>query len=218
MNWIIIPARKGSKGFPRKNRKLFEYTARTIPSCMKRKVIVSTDDNDIMSKGEYFGFDVHNRPDQLVQDDTSTREVLLDVIKNYKISEEDILIMLYLTYPERTWDEVEKAYSFFQTFEADSLLCRLENNNDTHPYLWLLDNEDGTGKQLVTHSLYRRQDYPKMFVLSHYIFIGKVKEIENLNNNLYNSKTVFFPVRKPIDVDSSKDFERFSQKQKGVTL
>lgn len=213
MNWIVIPARKGSKGFPRKNRVLFDYTAKMIPSNMKRKVIVTTDDTDIMGKAEYYGFEVHNRPSNLAKDDTSTKEVLEDIVKNsgYSFSEKDIFVMLYLTYPQRTWDEVEKAYSFFQTFEASSLLCREEIENEKHPFLWLLDQDEGRGKQLVEHDFYRRQDYPNMFKICHFISIMYVSELSKLNNNLYNKKTVFFPIDIKIDVDTEKDFLRFQK-------
>lgn len=212
MNWIIIPARKGSKGFPRKNRVLFDYTAKTIPSSLKRKVIVTSDDNDIMGRAEYYGFDVHNRPDHLAKDEVSMKPVIEDIIKNgnYTFSEKDIFVMLYLTYPQRSWDEVEKAYSFFQTFEASSLLCR-EECNDKHPFLWLVDIGDGRGKQLVEHNFYRRQDYPEMFPICHYISMMYVSEISKLNNNLYNKNTVFFPIDKKIDVDLEEDFLEFKK-------
>lgn len=213
MNWIIIPARKGSKGFPRKNRVLFDYTAKTIPSCMKRKVIVTSNDDEILQRGEYFGFDSYTRSDSLSRDETPTKDVLKDVIVNNKINDKDILIMLYLTYPNRGWDEVEKAFNFFQTFEANSLLCREELSNEKHPFLWLMDNEDGTGKQLVKHNLCRRQDYPKMFKICHYIFMCRAKEIDSLNSNLYNEKTVFFPIDQQIDVDCEEDFLRFKKRR-----
>ena len=42
---IVIPARKGSKGFPGKNRHLFDYVTSQIPHEFKRHVIFTSDDD-----------------------------------------------------------------------------------------------------------------------------------------------------------------------------
>ena len=47
--WFVIPARKGSKGLPGKNRILLKYTIDTIPKDYHKKVIVSTDDIEIIN-------------------------------------------------------------------------------------------------------------------------------------------------------------------------
>ena len=46
----IIPARKGSKGLPFKNRKLLHHTLNTLPSDVLSQVIVSTDDEFIINE------------------------------------------------------------------------------------------------------------------------------------------------------------------------
>ena len=63
MNYrILIPARAGSKGFPRKNLKLFDYTASSIPKSFADRVTVLTDDPDIAEKAFSWGFNHVNRP------------------------------------------------------------------------------------------------------------------------------------------------------------
>ena len=47
---IIIPARKGSKGLPGKNRLLLEHTISKIPEIYKKDVIVTTDDESIIEQ------------------------------------------------------------------------------------------------------------------------------------------------------------------------
>ena len=47
-SWFIIPARKGSKGVPLKNRFLIDFTINSIPLELRNKIIVSTDDNFIL--------------------------------------------------------------------------------------------------------------------------------------------------------------------------
>ena len=53
----FIPARKGSKGFPLKNRKLINFTLQLLHDCKvnKKDMIVSTDDEIIVKTFETYG-------------------------------------------------------------------------------------------------------------------------------------------------------------------
>ncbi len=82
---ILIPARKGSKGFPLKNRKLFKYTVDTIPEEFKHLVYVSTDDEVISQYSVDSGVNVIDRPPHLGQDETSMKDVLLHFIEEKNI-------------------------------------------------------------------------------------------------------------------------------------
>lgn len=213
---IVIPARLGSKGLPFKNRKLFKYTANIIPDDRKSSVIVTSDDPEIINLAKQYGFNWVERPSHLSEDSSSTRDVLFHLIDSGKIDKSEYVVMLYLTYPERTWDQVMAAFSFFLDLNyaglAQSLLCKKEIK--THPYLCL--EERGVngifGKQIVSHDLCRRQDYPKCFEISHYIVIFKGSSINKLNKNLYNEDTVFYQIEDVIDVDTKKDLDQFNGK------
>jgi len=216
MDWIIIPARQNSKGLPGKNRKLFSFTADQIPFLYKDKTIVTTDDTFILSQALSYGFLAYYRKESLCQDNSNIKDVLLDVIENSypEISKRDIITMLYLTYPERRWNQVIKTYRFFKDNHANSLLCREEKTQEEiHPYRWFYDNKNGTGTQIVKHNLYRRQDYPLMFKVNHFIFMAYANEIKKLNKNLWNKNTIFYPIDIPIDIDNIKDYEAF---QRGI--
>ena len=205
---IIIPARKGSKGLPGKNRILIDHTLSTIPNYIKDSVIITTNDGQIVQ--ECIGYKTRLRSEQLSGDDVSTKDVLRDVIKKYNFGDEEIVIMLYLTYPERTWTDIEAALNFFIENKAKSLLCRTELKS--HPYLCMFSEEGDKGKQIIEHNLYRRQDYPECFELSHFICIFRANELESLNKNLYNSNTTFYKVKRPVDVDTKEDLERYYDK------
>ena len=120
---IIIPARKGSKGLPGKNRLLFEHTISKIPKIYKKDVIVTTDDEVIIEQLSSSECKTLKRQKTLSEDTTSTRDVLQDAIDKYNISEDEQIIMLYLTYPERTWKDIEQALEFYSKTKARSLLC-----------------------------------------------------------------------------------------------
>ena len=205
---IIIPARKGSKGLPGKNAILIKHTLSTIPNYVKDSVIITTNDGKVIDQS--VGYKILLRNAKLSGDEISTKDVLLDVMQKYNIVDEEIVMMLYLTYPERTWTDIEAALNFFLDNNAKSLLCRVEPKS--HPYLCMFSENDNKGSQIVEHNLYRRQDYPECFELSHFICIFRANELEKLNKNLYNKDTIFYKIKRPVDVDTKEDLQRYYDK------
>tara|TARA_B100000963_G_scaffold349061_1_gene357548 strand:+ start:29082 stop:29717 length:636 start_codon:yes stop_codon:yes gene_type:complete len=209
---IIIPARKGSKGVPLKNRKLFEYTANIIPEAMKHLTYVTTDDEHIKKQAIKYKFNVLNRTPEVSSDKASSKDIMKYTIDTLNILDETIL-MLYLTYPLRKWKDVQTAMVCFDSLNLDSLLCK--HPLDISPFLMLKEEKNNKGSQLFHHDLYRRQDYPECFELSHYICLFKSNVINNLNNNLYNNNTYFLPInKKVIDVDTLDDLNEFKKNKK----
>lgn len=202
---FLIPARKGSKGLPFKNRKLFDYTISTIPTEYYEKVYVSTDDEVIKERSLELGLNVIDRPDVFSNDEASVKDVMLHFIDETKVTGD--VILLYLTYPERTWEDIIEIYGVFKERKALSLICADEVSE--HPYLCLYDKGDMKGELVIPHSMYRRQDYPKCFKHSLYVGCYKISEIININDLLINEKTLYFKLRnKKVDVDTDKDFKK----------
>ena len=203
---ILIPARAGSKGLPKKNQLLLEYTLDEIPPQYHKDVIVSTDDEQIIEKvsKKYNACQIHLRSEKSARDTASIKECIQEVIDEFSLDGE--VVMLYLTYPNRSWSQVVDAMNWFRTQNALSLLCREEI--DIHPYLCLYEKEHNKGKQIVSHDLYRRQDYPSCFKICHMISIFITEEFKNLNKNLYNEDTVFYKIPKTLDVDEHSDFKK----------
>jgi CMP-N-acetylneuraminic acid synthetase len=205
---ILIPARKGSKGLPGKNRILFEKTASIIPEDLRTRTFVSTDDDLIKDLASKFNFNIHHRDESIARDETSIKDVAVDFIKTQ--NEFDTTIMLYLTYPERQWSDVVRAIKFIEENSGRSLLCK--KNVKTHPYLTFLSRGDVHGDLLVNHELYRRQEYPECFEVSHFISIFQDKELKFLNSQLYNKDTIFMQIDDKIDVDTLGDLKNYEYK------
>ena len=206
---FVIPARKNSKGLPFKNRALFEHTAKTIPLEFSSKVVVTSDDWNILQAAEEYGFETIHRDRELSDDDISIKDVLLDVKFKKQLDNTDI-VMLYLTYPQRTFDDVLHIYNAYRDFNGGSLLCRKEVK--THPYMCYVDLGNNLGKKAIEHDLCRRQDYPKYFEACHYVAIVNSDILEEVDRNLYHPKTIFCPLefkRDPIDVDTIDDYKNF---------
>lgn len=204
---IIIPARAGSKGWVRKNLKLFQHTAEIIPQQYRRSVVVTTDDIQIAALAEEYTFRVHHRDSDISKDDTDTLTTIKDVVYGLDPSPNDLFVMLYLTYPGRTWDDVQNMYNDFASSGCKSMLC--SQPVKTHPYMVMYPGDKNTGRQVVRHSKYQRQQYPDCFEISHYICMFRASELCRLGRNMYNKKTRYHPIDNVIDVDSETDYEQF---------
>jgi len=78
----------------------------------------------------------------------------------------------------------------------------------THPYLCLKNSGDMKGEQIIEHDMCRRQEYPECFMVSHYVGIFRVNELQYLNRNMYNKDTVYFPIGTKLDIDTQNDYNK----------
>lgn len=207
MLYYIIPCRKGSKRLPKKNRKLIDYTLQSLPKKVRDRTIITTDDPWIWDHIKNTDFKLHKRDPKFAQDETSTRAVLRHLADEYNFDDTDDFVLLYVTYPERKFGDVEKAIQFYKRHDAKSMLCKQEPQS--HPYLCMYEEDNHRGSQIVEHDLYRYQDYPNVFELSHYIAITQVGELDNVNPNLYNGETIYYSIDSVIDVDHPTDLQKY---------
>ncbi len=106
----IIPARKGSKRLPGKNKRelcgkpLIEYTIEeTLKCAFIDEIIITSDDIDILGiSHKYLWKKIRfsNRPEKLAQDDTPIDDVVLHELETY--SDLTTVILLQPTTPLRT--------------------------------------------------------------------------------------------------------------------
>ena len=204
MIYYLIPARRGSKGWPGKNRVLFKYTADTLTD--KEAVVVSTDDPIIFGKALLENFITIDRPEKLAGDNADIIGVLKNAAEEMGMKKEDTIVLLYLVHPTRTRDDIGNALKYFNKEKAKSLVCRYKA--DPNPYECIDEN----GKQLIPHDYYRRQDFPVCYKFVHFVAIYKVFEIENLNKLAFNKNTTWLDIDEPVDIDYEKDFNLMKEK------
>jgi len=85
---IVIPARGGSKGIPRKNlrslngKPLISYAINiALKSSYNPDIYVSSDDEEILSIAEKYGVNIHSRESKNAQDSTTLDPVIYDVFQ-----------------------------------------------------------------------------------------------------------------------------------------
>lgn len=177
---VVIPARGGSKGVPRKNIKPFDgkpliyYTIDTARAIVPDEdICVSTDDSEIISVVEQYGLKVpFVRPSELATDVAGTYEVLLHALDYYENlgRHYDALILLQVTSPFRTARHVMEALSFY-TPDVDMVVSVKECS--ANPYYNVFE-EDVNGYLHVSKgdgSIFRRQDAPKVYEYNGAIYI-----------------------------------------------
>lgn len=213
---IIIPARGGSKGVPRKNIKLLKgiplihYTIKAAQKLFDNALIcVSTDDEEIKKVAEQTSLVVpFLRPKELASDSSGTYEVLMHAIEHFANNgyEADTLILLQPTSPFRTSSHIEEALKIYSN-EIDMVVSVKETPSNPY-YVLFEEDENGYLKKSKDANFIRRQDCPKVWEYNGAIYI--------ININSLKKKTLnkFTKVRKFImddfsshDIDTLFDWE-----------
>lgn len=217
---IIIPARGGSKGIPRKNIKplngkpLIYYaidTARAITS--DENICVSTDDVEIKSVVEAYGLKVpFLRPDELATDTAGTYEVLLHALDFYEQQGKhyDIVLLLQVTSPFRKAKQVKEALELFrQTNDKDAMVVSVKEC-PANPYYNVFE-EDMDGYLHVCKgdgNVFRRQDAPKVYEYNGAIYIMNADELKRTHMHKMPHRIKFvMDAKSSFDLDTMQDWK-----------
>ena len=158
LNIAVVPARKGSKRFPGKNRlklngkSLVEIAIGcAIDAKIFDKIILTTDDEFFFElQNIYPGIDIRIRPPFIAQDTSTPYEVLMDVIQFYDIHEDLRFCYLQPTSPLRRALDLKMSLSD----NAVSIYCDEENkfNNKHNVFEYLEKNGINNNNFLSLHN------------------------------------------------------------------
>jgi CMP-N,N'-diacetyllegionaminic acid synthase len=183
---IVIPARGGSKGVPKKNIKLLnkkpliQYTIEAAQNLFKdQQICVSTDSLEIKEVVESLGLKVpFLRPESLATDTSGTYAVLEHALEYYESQGyyADVLVLLQATSPFRTEKHI---YEALELFDKDCEMVVSVKETKSNPY-YILKEEDENGWLVSSKrgSFTRRQDCPKVYELNGAIYIINVKALK----------------------------------------
>lgn len=217
MNYlVVIPARGGSKGIPRKNIKPFDgkpliyYTIDTARAfATDEDICVSTDDDEIIKVVEDYGLKVSfKRPEELATDTAGTYEVLLHALDFYEKQGKhyDALILLQNTSPFRTAEHVKEALKLY-TPEVDMVVSVKECA--ANPYYCVFE-EDGEGYLHVCKgdgNIFRRQDAPKVYEYNGAIYIMNVETLKTTHMHKMQKRVKYvMDERSSFDLDTMNDW------------
>ena len=210
----VIPARGGSKRLPKKNildlagkPMIFWSIDAGIKSKYIDKIIVSSDDTEILKIAKQYGSETIVRPKELASDTASTFDTMKHVLDN--VQAYDYVILLQPTSPLRTCNDIDKAIELLCQKEADAVVsvCEME-----HSPLWsntLPDDKNMQNflpKELINK---RGQDLETYYRLNGAIYICKIDEFIK-QKSFFIKENIFayeMTQKASVDVDTQLDFE-----------
>ena len=211
---VIIPARGGSKRLPRKN--VLELAGKplivwSIDSGLKSKyidkVVVTSDDDEILSISKEYGAEIIKRPDYLANDTAKTFDAIKHTIEN--MQKYDYIVLLQPTSPLRNESHIDEAIELLELKKADAIVsvCEME-----HSPLWSNTlPQNGSMKNFLRKEILnkRSQDLEKYYRLNGAIYICKTDKL--LENKGFFLKENIFAYRmdrkSSVDIDEEIDFK-----------
>lgn len=189
---VIIPARKGSKGVPGKNKRLLkdkpliEWTIDAAVKAGLKNIVVTTDDEEILEIAKIHGVIALKRPEKFAQDKTPMIEVIdhcLDIRgKAFKA-----ILLLQPTSPFRTAEQIKEAVKIFESKPDCDGVISVRRLLDGHPSMvkkidskgflepFCVPEDEGAGRANLKPYAYVRTGAIYLTRMSHYLKDKSVK-------------------------------------------
>jgi len=211
---VVIPARGGSKGIPKKNIKsvggipLIAWSIRaSLDENKGYRTVVSTDDSEIAEISESFGAEVLKRPPGIAGDDSPTELTLIHAFESLKnVTPITHIVLLQPTSPIRRPNIIASALDQLEKEKADSLVGVLELS----PFLWRVVDEVNTPSYKVA-SRKMRQNFLEsevVFLETGNIYIttsiGLIKSACRVSGNISLFKMTRF---ESLEIDTHEELE-----------
>jgi len=210
----IILARGGSKRLPRKNildlngKALIAYSIEAgLQSKYIDKVIVSSDDNEILDISKKYGADVLKRPDELASDTATSFDTIKHTIENS--NKYDYIILLQPTSPLRDANHIDGAIELLEEKNADAIVSVCEMD---HSPLWsnILDKSLSMKGFLRDEVLNKRsQDLETYYRINGAIYICKTDKLLK-EESFFLKDNIFAYImdrKSSVDIDEEIDFK-----------
>ena len=210
----IIPARGGSKRLPRKNildlcgKPLISWSIEAaLKSKYISKVVVSSDDEEILNISSNFGADIIKRPYELANDTATTIDAIKHTIDNFE--NYDYIVLLQPTSPLRDEKHIDEAIELLQAKNADAIVSVCEMD---HSPLWSNTlPQDGNMNHFLKDEILnkRSQDLEKYYRLNGAIYICKTENLLE-EKSFFLKENIFAYVmdrESSIDIDEEIDFK-----------
>lgn len=217
---VLIPARGGSKGIPRKNIKLLagkpliQY-AIEVGREITGATYVTTDDNEIATLAAHLGAGTIMRPKSLAEDDTPMYPVITHALGEYEptFGRVDVVLLLQPTAPLRTAEHVLRAMTTLRCGAATSAVSVVPIPGHYAPQWALLlkggclepfDDFCPEMDSLVSH----RQAIEPAFTRDGTVYAIDRRTIEQ--GQLYGERcvAVVIPPNESVNIDTEDDWRR----------
>lgn len=210
---VVIPARGGSKGVPRKNlrrvggRTLVDRAVTTARAAtLVDHVVVSTDDSDVAAEARRAGASVRDRPERLADDHASSESAVLDVLDHLpnSVSAASVTALLQCTSPLLTPDDVDATLRPVVDGTADAAFSA----SPFHGFVWQPDAEGvAQGRNHDPAVRQRRQDRPTEHLETGGVYAFTTRGFRHHQHRFFG-RTVAVPISShPVEVDTPADLQ-----------
>ncbi len=216
----IICARGGSKGVPRKNVKIIggkpliaHSIEHGLQSGMFDKVLVSSDDDEILEVAKEFGADILKRPDELASDTAGTMQVLKHALDYAEVefnTKYDTMVLLQPTSPIRDITDINQAIEKLEKNKISSVISVKEAS--ASPYYVLIEKgDDGVYGLSKKSDAIRRQDVPIVYEINGSFYVWNRDSFMNEQKVLQKDTDIqVIPEERSVDIDTPFDFKMAS--------
>lgn len=212
---VIIPARGGSKRLPRKNilplgaKPLIAWSIDAAKeSRYADTVLVSSDDDEILSVAKEHNAKTIKRPAELATDTATSFDAIKHAIEHE--APHDFVILLQPTSPFRTAMQIDEAIELLSAKGADAVISV---SKAIHSPLWsntLPENMSMEGFLRDELLNKRSQDLPQFYSLNGSIYICATDKLLQ-NGGFFLKENIFaYEMEPSVDIDSEQDF-KFAQ-------
>lgn len=209
----IIPARGGSKRLPRKNildlagKPIIVWTIEAgLRSKYIDKVVVTSDDDEILNTSKQFGAETIKRPNELASDTATTFDAIKHTIDNTKAY--DYIVLLQPTSPLRNAHHIDEGIELLMTKESDAVVsvCEMDHSPLWSNTLPVDGNMCGFIKDDIKNK--RSQDLEKYYRLNGAIYICKTDRLLEENSFMLKENIFAYEMdrKSSIDIDEEIDF------------
>lgn len=216
---FVVTARGGSKGVPRKNiaivgnLPLIAYKIIAAQKCKyDKRIIVSTDDEEIADVAEKYGGEVpFMRPQELATDEASSMDVVehaVQWIEKNDGGKYDYVCLLEPSSPFVNSADLDEAFDMLEKKEADTLLGMKEVDVSRN-FIFPLDINGGLSffyESVNKMKSVRRQDQPKEYTPNGCLYVAKWAYFKKYKSfHSVNSIPFIMPAERSVEIDSPLD-------------
>lgn len=185
---VIIPARGGSKGIPKKNIKLLEgkpliqYSIDfALEFASAEDICVTTDDDEIIDVVKNTGMDVpFKRPASLAADTSGSYEVIMHAVEFYEGIGKKYSKVLLLQ-PTSPFRKHEDFYRMEELYNKDTDMVVSVGKSHHNPYFSLFEeNREGFLERSKKGSFNRRQDCPEVYFYNGSIYLMSINSLKKM--------------------------------------
>ncbi len=208
-----ICARGGSKGLPGKNIKmlcgyplLVYSSSQAHQSGLFDKIIVSSDDDEILAVAKNFGLETIKRPAALADDTASKIPTIVHAVKSAEAIHGvtfDTVVDLDVTSPLRLPEDIIGAVKLQEETGCSNVIT----GTPSHRSPWF--NMVNENAQLIAQSdIVRRQDCPPSYDMNASVYVwNRDKFLAEPRLFYRDTKLYVMPKERSVDIDDEMDFK-----------